>query len=110
MPKNEQPSPCIPAEYENADISAIQALMAGTATPEQQKRALNWIVYRACTTDDVEYRTESRDHAFASGRRFVGLQIRKLMGINLGIFRKNQEPERLAAESRASVLRSGEKS
>lgn len=62
--------------------------MAGTATPEQQQRAISWIVLRAAATDDVEYRTDPHDHAFASGRRFVGLQIRKMQGINVAAFLK----------------------
>lgn len=81
----------LPAKWENADVAAIQALYGGTATPEQQKRALNWIVAFAAAVDDVEYRTDPHDHAFASGRRFVGLQIRKLIQLNLGAFRRNSE-------------------
>jgi hypothetical protein len=80
-----------PATWTPADILAIQSCVSGTATPEQQQRAIAWIVYNAANTDDVEYRTDSRDHAFASGRRFVGLQIRKLMALNSSVFSKNQE-------------------
>lgn len=83
-----QPEPFIPAEWELADASAIQALYRGEADPEQQKRAINWIINHAANTDDFEYRTEMRDHAFASGRRFVGLQVRKLIGINIAAFRQ----------------------
>lgn len=87
-----QPEVFTPAPWDVADASAIQNCIAGTATPEQQQRAMHWIVYAAANTDDVEYRADSRDHAFASGRRFVGLQIRKLMAINTGAFRRNGEP------------------
>ena len=77
------PPPYLPPEWLPADASAIQALVRGDATPEQQQRAINWIVYAAAATNDLEYRTEDRDHAFASGRRFVGLQINKMIGINV---------------------------
>ena len=82
------PAAYAPAGWELPDAAAIQACIDGKATPEQQKRAIDWIVYRAACTDDVEYRPEERDHVFASGRRFVGLQIRKMMGLNLSVLRK----------------------
>ena len=77
-----------PAVWELPDASAIQACIAGTANAEQQKRAIDWVVYRAACTDDVEYRPEERDHVFASGRRFVGLQVRKMMALDLSRLRK----------------------
>lgn len=80
---NDQPSPILPPEWDKADVSAMQALALGKATPEQQQRALNWIIYGAANTYDLDYRTEPRDHAFVSGRRFVGLQIIKLIKLNL---------------------------
>ena len=85
------PEVYLPAEWELGDASCVQALHAGTANASQQKQVLDWIVYRAAATDDVEYRPDARDHAFASGRRFVGLQIRKLMAINVGAMSKRSE-------------------
>lgn len=79
-----------PAEWDIADVHAVQACFEGRATPEQQKRAMDWIVYRAAATDDVEYRTESRDHAFSSGRRFVGLQVRKVQALNIALIQQHQ--------------------
>lgn len=64
-------------------MAAIQALQRGEATPDQQQRAFDWIVNQAANTYDLEYRTEPRDHAFCSGRRFVGLQIIKLLKLNM---------------------------
>lgn len=81
------PPPYEPAAWELPDAAALQACVRGDATPEQQQRAINWVVFRAAAVDDVEYRTDNRDHAFASGRRFVGLQVRKMIGLNLGVFR-----------------------
>ena len=75
------PPPYLPAEWQPADASALQALAYGTADADQQKRALNWIINQACATYDLEYRTDQRDHAFASGRRAVGLQIIKLLKV-----------------------------
>lgn len=80
---NDQPSPILPPLWEKPDAAAMQALAQGKATSEQQQRALNWIIYGAANTYDLDYRTDPRDHAFVSGRRFVGLQIIKLIKINL---------------------------
>jgi len=77
------PLPYAPIPYEDADVAAMQALQRGDATPEQQKRALEWIVKSAAGTYDLEYRPDTRDHAFCSGKRFVGLQVVKLLHISL---------------------------
>ena len=79
-----EPPACSPALYEIPDIASVQALATGTATPDQQKRALDWVINSACGTYDLEYRSDARDHAFTSGRRFVGLQIVKMLKLNVG--------------------------
>ena len=88
---NKQPPlPYAPAAYEEADVAALQALQRGEATPEQQKRAIEWVVNNAAGTYDLEYRTEARDHAFCSGRRFVGLQVVKMLKLNLAAIRRSK--------------------
>lgn len=81
-PKSELPV-VAPPEWEDADVVALQAVALGKAAPEQQQRALNWIIWNAAQTYEVAYRTDTRDHAFVSGRRFVGLQLVKLLKLNL---------------------------
>lgn len=72
------------ASWTPADVSAVQALANGIADAEQQKRALNWIIYKACHFDDLSYRPESeRDTAFAEGSRFVALQVNAVLTTNL---------------------------
>lgn len=92
--------PWWPPEYEDVDAIAIQALARGSATAEQQKRALEWIIgsdhrnlsNSACGYYDISYRPGgeegSRDSAFAEGRRFVGAQIVKLMKVKIGTRRE----------------------
>ena len=82
------PPPYLPPPWEPADASALQALARGDASQDQQQRALNWIIYQACATYDLEYRTDPRDHAFASGRRFVGLELVKLLKVSAKAFVK----------------------
>lgn len=80
-------APWLPAEWEAADVSALQALLRGEATPDQQKRALDWIINSAAGTYELSYRPGGedgeRDTCFAEGRRFVGSQIVKALKISL---------------------------
>lgn len=74
-----------PPHYEIADISAMQALARGDANPDQQERALRWIIEAAAGAYDMSYRPGlegERDTVFAEGRRFVGLAIVKLLKLN----------------------------
>lgn len=87
-PKVVQQDVMLPATWEVADAAALQALIRGDASEHQQQRAVNWIIYNAAGTYDLEYRTEPRDHAFASGRRFVGLQIVKMLKLNTAAFKE----------------------
>jgi hypothetical protein len=85
--------PYIPAAYEIADISAVQALSAGEATPEQQRRALKWLIERASGTYEFHYYPSDRDTAFALGRGFVGQQIVKLLTLNVSSLRRHEHVE-----------------
>lgn len=80
--------PYMPPLWEPADIAAIQALQRGDASPDQQRRALDYIVTLAGTYD-LSYRPDSdRDTTFAEGKRFVGLQIVKALKLNLAAIRQ----------------------
>lgn len=63
-------------DFDQQDAAAIQALQRGDATPEQQRRALDWIVLFAAATYDQSFRPGGLDGQratdFAEGRRFVG--------------------------------------
>ena len=81
--------PHVPAVYELADISALQALQCGNASPDQQKRALDWLIKRAALTYEFHYYPERPgDTAFALGRAFVGQQVVKLLTLNLMSLRR----------------------
>lgn len=67
----------------------MQALERGEADKDQQQRALQWILRASCI-GDLSYRPGSeRDTAFAEGKRFVGLQIHKLLILNARAFSQN---------------------
>lgn len=86
-PRLEAPAAFTPPPWDLPDASALQALLRGDANEQQQKRALDWIIKSACGTYDLDYRPDAREHAFVSGRRFVGLEIVKLLHINIGKLR-----------------------
>lgn len=84
-------APWKPPSFDPADAEAFQALARGNATGAQQKRALDWLVKSACSTYDMSYRPGEdgrRDTDFAEGRRFVGLQIVKLLNLKIGLLTK----------------------
>lgn len=72
-----------PPDWELADASAVKGLMAGTASPEQQRRAMDWILRAACGLQDWAFRPDERGTAVMLGRQFVGHQIMKLAKIDL---------------------------
>ncbi len=70
------------AQYEPADVGAIKAVGRGDATPEQQRRALDWIIRQACQTYEEQFDPDSaRVTDFLLGRRSVGQQIIKLFNM-----------------------------
>lgn len=85
---NNQPNAWTPASFEVADVAAIQAIARGNATPDQQQRGIDWIIRKAALAYDLDYRTDSRDHAFASGRRFVGLEVITMLKLDVAKLQK----------------------
>lgn len=80
--------PFLPAPYEIADVSAFQALQRGDATPDQQQRALKWLIEVGAGTYQFHFYPSDRDTAFALGRGFVGQQVVKLLTLNLMTLRR----------------------
>jgi hypothetical protein len=88
IPKAPQREPWHPAQWDPEDGHAVQAVMYGRASEEQQKRAMKFIVHQLCATYDLSYRPSSdRDTAFAEGKRHVGLQLVKFAQLNIATLR-----------------------
>jgi hypothetical protein len=72
----------LPAPYQTRDIECVKAVAEGKAGPEEQKRAIKWIMDTAAGDGELSFRSDTdggdRETAFAEGRRFVALQIKKL--------------------------------
>lgn len=84
------PQPWHPVLYRDADVAALKALAAGTATDVQQKRALDWIINSAGTYD-LSFRADSeRVTSFAEGKRFVGLQIVKMINLPVQLLKRKE--------------------
>ena len=81
-------SPAVPAEYALADATAIQAMATGNADPDQQVRALKWIVEKAAGVYEFHYYESVHDTAFALGKCFVGQQVAKMTKMNLSALRR----------------------
>lgn len=89
MKKIVHAEPWKPPAYEDADAHAVKALRDGSATPDQQKRALAYIVNVLAGTYDMSYRPLSdRDTAFAEGKRFVGTQIVKFLNVDFRLIKQ----------------------
>lgn len=65
------------------DIAAMVACVNGNATPMQAKHAIDWIMREAARVHDLSFQfggDEGRRLTdFAEGRRYVGMQIRRLL-------------------------------
>lgn len=97
--KEEILGPWLPAAYTIPEVAAIQALMRGEATPEQQTRALKWIVEQAASTYDSTYWPDSEsDRNYAQGKRHVGLNIVKMTKLDLGVLKKREDDAQFRAQ------------
>jgi hypothetical protein len=75
-------APWVPPPYTLADAHAWRAMVGGTASADQQRRAAQWLIERVCGTYEMSFRPEGdRETIFAEGRRFVGLQLVKIINM-----------------------------
>lgn len=74
-----------PPDYDAFDAVCLQAMYRGEASPEQQRRGLDWIITLACATYDMSARPgDPYATYFAEGRRFAGNAIVKLLKLKTG--------------------------
>lgn len=85
-----------PGLLNRADVAAIKATHAGEATPEQQRRAIEAIIGRVACADEISFRADdhggTRETDFSEGKRYVGLQLRKLITTSLDILTGDDKP------------------
>lgn len=81
--KKKTPEPWHPAPYDNP---AIAANVKEWANDEKYKVALKWILFDLCRLGDLSFRVgdgldSQRVTDFAEGKRFVALQIAKMIKV-----------------------------
>ena len=78
----------IPPAYTVQIARAVQAVARGNASSREQQMAMDWIVTQAAGAYELSFRSDGdggdRETTFAEGRRFVGLQIVKLVNLSEG--------------------------
>lgn len=73
--------PWMPVDYDDNVIWAVRAVKAGVASAGQQRLFWDWLMYVSAAGDQLSFRPGAggeRDTAFAEGKRFVGLQVKKM--------------------------------
>ena len=80
-----------PAPLRAMDAVAIQAIAAGTASEEQQKHGLKWILESPCALQVWAYRDTQRESDIALGRQFAGQHIVSAMTANVATLKKREE-------------------
>lgn len=77
------------------EIAAIKAVFAGTATPEQQRAAMHFILVRVCRVDDEPFcpgEDGRRSTDYALGMRRVATYLRSLHFADLRNFQTDAAP------------------
>lgn len=79
---------------DDADIFAIKALARGIANSAQQIRAYRFILHTICNIDRMDFDPAGdRQTSFQSGKRHVGLVIRRVEGLADATFLANGVPQ-----------------
>lgn len=73
--------PWSPTALTKSEVYAVRALFKGEATDVQQKTIVDFLA-KVCGGKELEFRAEGeRASAFASGKRFVWLELVKLSAL-----------------------------
>jgi len=81
----------MPITYNDYVIRSIKSISGGTASDSQQRAFFAWLINVACGTYDMSFRPDSsRETDFAEGRRFVGLQLVKLLKAKISTDKDNE--------------------
>ena len=69
-----QKDPLAPPDYVKADVHALRACASGTASEDQQKRSIKYIIEKVCGTYDCAFRPGDADREtnLALGKQRVG--------------------------------------
>ena len=86
-----------PGLISHRDIRAISNCWKGEATAEEQRLALETVVYTLARADDLGYfpdnRGGERDSSFLQGMRHVGMQLRKFAMLGTAYLTADEDPD-----------------
>ena len=69
------PDPLAAPDYTEADVQALKALQRGSATADQQQRAIAFIINTVCGTYDCASRRNERETNLALGKQRAGQHL-----------------------------------
>jgi hypothetical protein len=73
-------------------VIALQCVAAGTANDDQQRMFMKWLIDEICMVGNLSFSPDSvRESDFGEGRRFVGLQIGKILRLNVSAYFADEE-------------------
>lgn len=76
-------------------VVALQCVAAGTATEDQQRMFMRWLIDDICMVGNLSFSPDSvRESDFGEGRRFVGLQIGKIIRLNVANYYAKEDKEK----------------
>jgi hypothetical protein len=76
-------------------VIALQCVAAGTANADQQRMVMQWLISDICMVEGLSFSPDSvRESDFAEGRRFVGLQLGKILRINVANYFAKEDKEK----------------
>lgn len=83
--------PWYPVELTSKYARICQAMRDGEASGEDQKEFMSWLLNHVCAIGDLEFRPDSdRASTFASGKRFVGMQVKKHLMAKPGVLEQRE--------------------
>jgi len=73
------PEPHLPAPWDDADAEAFKRLNLGTASPEQQQRAMHWLVFASGFTGPSYVPGDPYAAGHGEGKRWLMIQIDRMI-------------------------------
>lgn len=77
----------LPAPYDISDVTAFQRCWDGTAEAHQQRAVIEWILFASGKNGPAFAPGQPDVTAFAEGKRWLGIQVMKLLNLNIASLR-----------------------
>lgn len=74
-------------EYKLADIASIKALYIGEASPDQQKRGLEFIMKKMANISGSSFDSDPATYGFKEGKRKIGIDLAYILATPIDVFK-----------------------